>query len=196
MNKNFRVLCDLDNILNSLTQTLIDTYNKDSGDNLKIENITQYKIDNFTKSEYKITDYFKDEKMWMRVEPIVQAQEYLKIINQDYDLRIITASHIYDMPIKYRWLKTFFPFIDRKQIWTVFDKDWISATVLIDDCLDNVGGNYKTILLDYPWNRSINEETNNVFRAYDWQDIFMEIKRYEQELAQDVVYDMATDTYM
>lgn len=196
MNKNFRVLCDLDNILNSLTQTLIDTYNKDSGDNLKIENITQYKIDNFTKPEYKITDYFKDEKMWMRVEPIVQAQEYLKIINQDYDLRIITASHIYDMPIKYRWLKTFFPFIDRKQIWTVFDKDWISATVLIDDCLDNVGGNYKTILLDYPWNRSINEETNNVFRAYDWQDIFMEIKRYEQELAQDVVYDMATDTYM
>lgn len=196
MNKNFRVLCDLDNILNSLTQTLIDTYNKDSGDNLKIENITQYKIDNFTKPEYKITDYFKDEKMWMRVEPIVQAQEYLKIINQDYDLRIITASHIYDMPIKYRWLKTFFPFIDRKQIWTVFDKDWISATVLIDDCLDNVGGNYKTILLDYPWNRSINEETNNVFRAYDWQDIFMEIKRYEQELAQDVVYDMATDTCM
>lgn len=196
MNKNFRVLCDLDNILNSLTQTLIDTYNKDSGDNLKIENITQYKIDNFTKPEYKITDYFKDEKMWMRVEPIVQAQEYLKIINQDYDLRIITASHIYDMPIKYRWLKTFFPFIDRKQIWTVFDKDWISATVLIDDCLDNIGGNYKTILLDYPWNRSINEETNNVFRAYDWQDIFMEIKRYEQELAQDVVYDMATDTYM
>ena len=196
MNKNFRVLCDLDNILNSLTQTLIDTYNKDSGDNLKIENITQYKIDNFTKPEYKITDYFKDEKMWMRVEPIVQAQEYLKIINQDYDLRIITASHIYDMPIKYRWLKTFFPFIDRKQIWTVFDKDWISATVLIDDCLDNVGGNYKTILLDYPWNRSINEETNNVFRAYDWQDIFMEIKRYEQELAQDVVYDMTTNTYM
>lgn len=196
MNKNFRVLCDLDNILNSLTQTLIDTYNKDSGDNLKIENITQYKIDSFTKPEFKITDYFKDEKMWMRVEPIVQAQEYLKIINQDYDLRIITASHIYDMPIKYRWLKTFFPFIDRKQIWTVFDKDWISATVLIDDCLDNIGGNYKTILLDYPWNRSINEETNNVFRAYDWQDIFMEIKRYEQELAQDVVYDMATDTYM
>lgn len=183
MNKNFRVLCDLDNILNSLTQTLIDTYNKDSGDNLKIENITQYKIDNFTKPEYKITDYFKDEKMWMRVEPIVQAQEYLKIINQDYDLRIITASHIYDMPIKYRWLKTFFPFIDRKQIWTVFDKDWISATVLIDDCLDNVGGNYKTILLDYPWNRSINEETNNVFRAYDWQDIFMEIKRYEQVMS-------------
>jgi len=104
LNKNFRVICDLDNILNSLTKTLLAFYNKDSGDNLQIEDITKYKIDDFTKPEFKITDYFKDEKLWMALEPIYQSQEYLEILNQDYDLRIVTASHLYDMPIKYREL--------------------------------------------------------------------------------------------
>lgn len=181
MNKKFRVICDLDNILNSLTKTLLEFYNKDSGDNLQIEDITKYKIDDFTKPEFKITDYLKSEKLWMTVEPIYQSQEYLKILNQDYELKIVTASHLYDMPIKYRWLKTFFPFIERKQIWTVFDKDWISADILIDDCLDNVGGNYRTILLDYPWNKDIDEKSNNIYRAYSFEDIFMEVKRYEKE---------------
>ena len=181
MNKNFRIICDLDNILNSLTKTLLEFYNKDSGDNLQIEDITKYKIDDFTKPEFKITDYFKDEKLWMALEPIYQSQEYLEILNQDYDLRIVTASHLYDMPIKYRWLKTFFPFIKREQIWTVFDKDWVNADVLIDDCLDNIGGDYRTILLDYPWNRDVDENISNTYRAYNWEDIFMEIKRYEKE---------------
>lgn len=174
MNKNFRVICDLDNILNSLTKTLLAFYNKDSGDNLQIEDITKYKIDDFTKPEFKITDYFKDEKLWMALEPISQAQEYLKILNQDYDLRIVTASHP-----KYHWIKVFYPFLKREQIWTVFDKQWIDCDILIDDCLDNIGGNYRTILLDYPWNRNIDEEANNVYRAYNFEDIFMEIKRYE-----------------
>ena len=179
-----KICCDLDNVLNTLTSTLIEIYNKDYDDNLTLDDITEYKIDKFTKQGVKVTDYFKSDELWMRVKPVYQAQEYLKILNQDYDLRIVSASHLGDMPTKYRWIKVFYPFLSREQIWTVFDKQWIDCDILIDDFQGNlISGKYHKILLDYPFNRSIDDEKENIFRAYNWKDIFMEVKRYENELS-------------
>lgn len=178
-----RVTCDLDNIMNNLTETLLEIYNNDNNDNLKMSDIIEYKIDKFTKSNVKITDYFKSDELWMRVLPIKQAQDYLKILNDDYDLRIVSASHSGDMPTKYRWIKVFYPFLKREQIWTVFDKQWIDSDIHIDDFEGNlIGGKYHKILLDYPFNRNINDEKENIYRAYNWQDIFMEVKRYDKEM--------------
>lgn len=197
MSKKLRVCCDLDNILNNLTETLLEIYNKDNNDNLTINDITEYKIDKFTKQNVKITDYFKSDELWMRVLPIKQSQEYLKIINDDYDLRIISASHLGDMPTKYRWIKVFFPFLKRQQIWTVFDKQWVDCDILIDDFEDNlIGGNYHKILLDYPFNRNIDDNQEGIYRAYNWQDIFMEIKRYEKELNTEVIWDSEKQQYI
>ena len=178
-----KICCDLDNVLNTLTETLLEIYNKDYDDNLTLDDITEYKIDKFTKQGVKVTDYFKSDELWMRVKPVYQSQEYLKILNQDYDLRIVSASHLGDMPTKYRWIKVFYPFLSREQIWTVFDKQWINCDVLVDDFQGNlIGGKYHKILLDYPFNRSIDDEKENIFRAYNWKDIFMEVKRYEKEV--------------
>lgn len=178
--KKLKIACDLDNVLNNLTETLLELYNNDFNDSLKLEDITQYKIDSFVKPEAKITNYFQLDKLWMRVLPTYQSQEYLKILNQDHDVRIVTASHIGDMPTKYRWIKVFFPFIKREQIWTVFDKQWIDCDVLIDDFQDNlVGGSYHKILLDYPWNRNIKDQENNIDRAYNWKDVYEKIRLLE-----------------
>lgn len=182
-NEKLKICCDLDNVLNTLTETLLEIYNKDYDDNLTLDDITEYKIDKFTKQGVKVTDYFKSDELWMRVKPVYQSQEYLKILNQDYDLRIVSASHLGDMPTKYRWIKVFYPFLSREQIWTVFDKQWIDCNVLVDDFQGNlIGGKYHKILLDYPFNRNIDDKKENIFRAYNWKDIFMEVKRYEKEV--------------
>lgn len=196
MSSRIKICCDLDNILNTLTETLIEIYNKDHDDNLSINDITEYKIDKFIKQGVKATDYFKSDELWMRVKPIKQAQEYLKILNQDYDLRIVSASHLGDMPTKYRWIKVFYPFLTREQIWTVFDKQWIDCNILIDDFQGNlIGGKYHKILLDYPFNRSIDDKKENIFRAYSWEDIFMEVKRYEKECL-SATFDTVTNKYI
>lgn len=178
MNRKLRIGFDLDNVINNLAETLIEVYNRDANDNLTLDQITKYKIDNFTKPGYKISDYLKDPALWMRVLPIYQSQEYLKILNDDYDVRIISASHLGDMPTKYRWIKTYFPFIKREQIWTVFDKDWVNVDILVDDCLDNLTGDHKKIVLNYPWN---NTDDKSIYRAYSFADIFSIIKKIDKE---------------
>ena len=180
--RKLRVTVDLDNVLNDLTETLLEIYNKDANDNLTIEEITKYKIDNFTKEGYKISEYFQSPALWMRVNPLYQSHEYLKIINDDYDLRVVSASHLGDMPVKYRWIKTYFNFLKREQIWTVFDKDWIDSDVHIDDGLFNlVASKYHKICLDYPWNRDVNDKDEGIVRCFNWGDIFKEIKRFDEE---------------
>lgn len=142
--------------------------------------ITEYKIDKFTKPEAKITNYFQSDALWMRVLPIYQSQEYLKILNQDHDVRIVTASHLGDMPTKYRWIKVFFPFLKREQIWTIFDKQWIDCDVMIDDYQNNlIKGNYRKILLNYPWNEAFDAEQHYIFRASNWNEIYREIQNIE-----------------
>lgn len=179
MLRKLRIGFDLDNILNNLTETLIEVYNKDANDNLTMEQIVTYKIDSYTKPGYKISDYFKDPAIWMRVLPIPQSQEYLKILNDDYDVRIVSASHLGDMPIKYRWLKTYFSFLKRPQIWTVFDKDWVDLDILVDDCLDNhKNGKFYKIALQYPWNET---EDANIHRATDFGEIFQLIKDFDRQ---------------
>lgn len=181
MSKKLRITCDLDNILNDLTVKLLEMYNKDSGDNLTINDITQYKIDSFTLPDYKITDYFQSPALWMRVEPLYQSQQYLHLLNDDYDLRIVSASHLGDMPVKYRWIKTYFPFLKREQIWTVFNKDWIESDIHIDDCTDNlINGSYSKILLDYPFNRHIDDCESDIIRCYNWREIFEAIREIEK----------------
>lgn len=179
MLRKLRIGFDLDNILNNLTETLIEVYNKDSGDNLTMDQIVTYKIDSYTKPGYKISDYFKDPALWMRVLPIPQSPEYLKILNDDYDVRILSASHLGDMPIKYRWLKTYFSYLKRPQIWTVFDKDWVDLDILVDDCLDNhKNGKFYKIALQYPWNET---DDADIHRAPDFGGIFQLIKDFDRQ---------------
>lgn len=78
MLRKLRIGFDLDNILNNLTETLIEVYNKDSGDNLTMEQIVTYKIDSYTKPGYKISDYLKDPAIWMRVYQYLSPRNILR----------------------------------------------------------------------------------------------------------------------
>ena len=69
------------------------------------------------------------------------------------------------------YLQRTFPYINiRKKLIVCSDKTMIRADVLIDDCLDNFGGQDYSIVLDYPWNRNTNNE--NILRAFSWKEIY------------------------
>ena len=48
---------DIDNVLCTTTKAVLSVYNEDAEDNLKVENIKSYYIENFVKSEFKENFY-------------------------------------------------------------------------------------------------------------------------------------------
>lgn len=164
------VSCDIDGVLNNLTECVLQLYNQESGDNLTENDIIEYSIERFVKPEYrnKISRYFLDKRIWEMLKWDVGW--IAKILdNNMYDLYFTTASS----------LKT----IDSKVIslaWAIYDyssmsainiynyianhtiitqnKQLILADVVIDDCIDNLqlwNNRVHNILFVKPWNQRL-----------------------------------------
>ena len=53
MGTKLKIGIDIDGTINNMCECVLKVYNEDSGDNLKVEDITNYYIENFVKEEYK-----------------------------------------------------------------------------------------------------------------------------------------------
>ena len=74
------IACDVDNVLNNLTESILKVYNSDHNDNLKVEDITSYGIENFVKPEFK-ADFprlFLDKRVWKGISVVPNCIEVLK----------------------------------------------------------------------------------------------------------------------
>lgn len=167
---------DLDNVLENLTECFLEIYNEDSGDNLKIEDITKYRIEEFMKPEFitheHLAKYFG--LACYNLQPLEHSQKYLtKLHNEGFNIDIVTTSHFCDMEIKLEFLKKYFPFLTRRNVYVMPSKQKFKCDVLVDDCVDNlIGGTYARILFNQPWNQGINDKELKIHRAYDWGDVY------------------------
>ena len=165
---------DIDNVLNNLCEAVLSVYNEEADDNLKVSDITKYNIENFVKPQYKdnFKHYFLDNRVWKRMKYVDGCREYIaKLFNDGHDIYFRTKTEMKNAPKKEGYLQRTFPYINiRKKLIVCSDKTMIRADVLIDDCLDNFGGQDYSIVLDYPWNRNTNNE--NILRAFSWKEIY------------------------
>src|SRR5574344_1551205 len=171
-----KILIDVDNIIGNLCDAVLSVYNEDSGDNLCSNDITSYYNDNFK-------HYFLDKRVWKRMKYVDGCREYIaKLFNDGHDIYFCTKTEMKNAPKKESYLQRTFPYINiRKKLIVCSDKTMIRADVLIDDCLDNFGGEDYSIVLDYPWNRNTNN--GNIMRAYSWKEIYEILLKINSELA-------------
>lgn len=172
------IACDVDNVLNNLTESILKVYNSDHNDNLKIKDITSYGIENFVKPQFKskFPSMFLDKRVWKGISVIPGCVEVLKKWHdKGHEIYFVTATNTENMHKKAEWLQRTFPFIDvRKCLICMQKKQMLGGNidVLIDDCLDNFGEDYCSIVLDYPWNRKTSDPMlYYVYRAFNWFDI-------------------------
>lgn len=177
---------DIDNCLNTLTESVLKVYNADSGDNLSLSDITAYHIENFVKPSYRenFWHYFLDKRVWKQISIIDGCQEVIaKLYNEGHTILFITTTEAENLPKKKNWLQRNFPFLEiRKCLYSCPRKQLVKCQVLIDDCISNVTGtrDYYSILLDYPWNS--NKGVDNapmITRANNWNEIYDRIKMIE-----------------
>lgn len=193
MNK-LKIGCDIDNIINNLTklwnEELNEKYNIQP--NVKLEDIKEWNMSKAfpTLTIEQIIEPLVDDKLWHKLQPIKDSQKYLKLLNDNYELYLITSTDYRNISAKMKWLNNFFPFIDWEQIIVIKKKQMIYVDVLIDDAIHNlVDGDYIKICLDYPWNRNIKDKEHEINRVFDWQGIYSEIEKISNQFKQVEMYD-------
>lgn len=178
MNK-LKVGIDLDMVLNNLNRKWVDFYNKEYNDNLTLEDIKTWGIDEYTKPEcgknifkfLAIPGFFRD----LDIQP--NAQEVVKWLQEHYEVYILSASHYAVTGDKGAWLTEHFPFINYQNIIFCHNKSLVKLDYLIDDYgknLDTFTG--QGLLFDTHHNQS----DYRFLRMKGW----LEVKEYfEKELA-------------
>lgn len=156
MDEKLTILIDIDNVCNDLCNAVLSVYNEDYNDNLTVNDVTNYYIENFVKPEAKenFHNYFIDKRTWKRIKGInIEAVQWLI---DNHNVYFVTATEPANLPKKQNWLSRQFKNIDlRKRLVRCYDKGMMLGDVMIDDCTDNLWRfNGVAVCIDYPWNQS------------------------------------------
>lgn len=179
------IMIDIDGVLNTLDETVIEVYNEDSGDNLSPQSITEYNIEKFVLSDYRenFHKYFLDKRVWQRIRVFPLCQKYVKKLWDDgYNIIFVTKTECENLVKKRNWLARTFPFIGeaniRNMLYSCPRKQYIRADIAIDDGLFNLTGDrtYYSICLDKPYNKADDDNIPNFIRANNWYEIYGFVK--------------------
>jgi 5'(3')-deoxyribonucleotidase len=156
-----RIGLDYDCILANTTEEVVNLYNFYTGENLQLEDITEWDFSKVVPDKYVklIFDLFYNDRLWNSIKPLPESQYY--------------TTYPENVKIKTDWLLKQYPYINEKNIIITHNKQIIGVDLMIDDYEKNlINGHFSKILLDYPWNRNINDKEFGIMRAYNWKEIY------------------------
>ena len=183
MNKQKTVICiDMDDTIVNLLESWVKVLNQKHGTFVQVEQITDWDITKFFPmlSPNQIFEPLYQEDFWRNVKPKKDAVSYIKhLIDDGYRIYICTNSNYKTLKVKLdEVLFKHFIYFSPNDIIVTSNKQLIDADILIDDGVHNlVGGSYKKILMDAPHNQNFDEQKHNIFRAKNWREIYILVKK-------------------
>lgn len=154
MGRKTIVGCDIDEVINTQIKEILKLYNAKYNDNLKYDDITDYNIQHFLKSECKhLFEEFCTDDFIEGLQILQEDIEALTMLNSECEFYFCTARHPFVMAATDRWLEKNFPWYRSGQLIRCKDKHLMKFDYLIDDYIGNlVGGIYRKIMVTRPWN--------------------------------------------
>lgn len=172
---------DLDDVCWNMLESWISRHNEITEDDVKLSDIKGWDIMNYIKKGSHGMMFYILEQLdfWETVQPKELSQFYLKkLIDDGYEIYIITATSYKTFHLKMKRFIDLFPFIDPKNVIVAHNKQLIDVDLLIDDNPENLrNGFYNKILFDAPHNKSTNEKELGAFRCSDWESVYKKIKK-------------------
>lgn len=181
------IACDWDNIINNLTEKVLEIYNTQNGKNIQISELTSYNFyDCLAKEDADgIVKLFKNKTMWDSLVPIEGSRDGLqKLIDAGHRVYLVTATAPENFNWKIQFLKKHFPFFNSDNVIRLMDKSLMKCDVLIEDCTDQLIKHklcYR-VCLDYPWNRNTKDFTYGIYRCKNWNEILEAVNKIEKEI--------------
>ncbi len=170
------ILVDMDDTIELLLDAWLDKLNVEYGRNVRREDITEWDVTaafpGLTHSQ--VYGVLSDDDFWKDVKPMPGAAEALaRFIERGHSVYIVTATSYQSLKGKMEHLLfRYFPFIKWENVIITCCKQMIKGDVMIDDGFHNlVGGEYKKILIDAPYNRAFDAEKHGMIRVYGWDEI-------------------------
>ena len=155
--KKIKVALDIDNCICNTTEAVLSLYNEEWNDNLTLDDIKSYWIENYVKPEARenFHKYFLSKTMWKRVKPINIEPIQALIDDDKFEVYFVTATSAENCAKKISFLSKHLKNIDiSDRFIRTTHKEMIKADVLIDDCTDNLNSDPDklNLCLAYPWN--------------------------------------------
>ena len=181
------VIVDFDNVLNNLTEGVIELYNSTSEKKVQISDLSSYNFYDCLDQESadKIVKLFKNKSLWDSLIPIEGAREGLqKLIDDGHKVYIATATAPENFQWKINWLKKWFPFFNTDNVIRIMDKSLLKCDILIEDNLDQIIKHKlcNRVVLDYPWNKNVDDFIYDIHRCTNWSEILDEINKIKEEM--------------
>jgi 5'-nucleotidase len=157
-------------------------YNRDYNDNLTLNNITDWNIDQFTKPECgkKIYQYIENPDIYDTVMPILGATTVVRRI-RDLGYRIVYVTHSTKGHAgrKFDWLTEYEMISNSDDYIECKDKSLVKTHYLVDDYPVNIASfSGIGVLFNQPYNR----KSLHSPRVNDWGEVY---KFFEKELSKN-----------
>ena len=168
-----KLAVDIDNTIWDLVTPWLDFYNWYYDDDVKYSDIKEYDFFNILKkaSKKQMLDLLNIKGFWNLVEPYEYSVEYLRKLNDEYDLYIVTSTSYKTAEEKFNRFFKLFPFLNESQLILTSDKGLIDVDIIVDDCprwLENK--NSIKFLINEPYNQLVLDDT--IIRVDNLKDVY------------------------
>ena len=170
--KQYTIGVDVDDVTLDFVGILLEVYNSEWGDNLAVDDITDWYLAKFVKPECGkiVFNYFEDPNLYWAINPVENAVagiKFLKLLG--HRIVFITHSSLGASGAKYKKLKELGILDDANDYIEAKDKTLVKFDFLIDDkpktLLDYKLG--VPIVFTRPWNKDIDHKP----RVNSWLEI-------------------------
>lgn len=170
------ILVDMDDVIEELGIAWVTYLNEKYNQNVNWYENREYDFHKVfpTLTEDQIYGPLTDPDMWETVKAKEDAVYYVnKLITEGYDVHILTSAR-YDSvePKVVHCLLKYFPKFDYGHIIVAKYKQMIKGDILIDDNINNFGGQAVGVLFSSPHNLDITNLPANVVRADNWAEVY------------------------
>ena len=180
------IACDIDNVLNNLQEAVTKLFNERYNTCYTLNDFHDYDVANVlpVKEAIAMKEMFGEHGIYDYVKPLAGAQESLqKLVNDGYQIYLVTDALPQNYCEKLEWVKHFFPFIDASHVVVMKHKHLFKCDVMIEDHMQNLlaGVHYARICKDAPWNRKVHDHVYDIHRCERWNEIINVIKKINEE---------------
>lgn len=167
------IAVDVDGVCADIHTEWLRLYNRDYNDTLAIQNITDWDMTKFVKSEcgIKIYEYLEDPTLYDNILPLPDARRRIGTLKA-FGYRVIyaTASPVKSYGRKFEWLKQYDFIQNGNDYIETKDKGLIKADILIDDYPENFNSFVgRKIIFSRPWN--LHDNRPDCFRVDTWNGV-------------------------